>query len=419
MNEGRLPFEERNVFLAEMTDDVAHIVLEDNRLQTLGLSLAEHGGAAALPAQLRVVEMLEASGRIDRSVDGIESNAALLRRAQEGHGLTRPELAVILSHSKLALQAAIEASDVASDPLLRPILHAAFPPAMQERFGQAIDDHRLRSEIIATKMANRVVNRLGLVTPFALSEEEGAALSQVAAAYFTVDAIFGLESLFEAIEQAVMPEGGRLGLLAAAGIAARTHVADLMRAASGEIQPAALAEQLAPGVARLESRLETLLKQEARAGAAALRARLGAEGASEEIVARIVRLYELDGAIGTASLASRIAADELAVTQAYVRLGEALGLDWAKGAASRFVSSDPWERLLAAGLARDFEQLRLEFLARAGGADPKKAVETWLKAQAARVDQFRALIDRARLAPSPSAAMLAQVAAQARVLLAR
>jgi glutamate dehydrogenase len=179
-----------------------------------------------------------------------------------------------------------------------------------------------------------------------------------------------------------------------------------------------LAEKLKPGVARLESRLDSLLRQEARAGAAALRARLGSEGAPEEIVGRIVRLHDLDGAIGTASLAARIPADEIKVTQAYVRLGEALGIDWAKGTASRFVSSDPWERLLAAGLARDFEQMRLEFLARAGG-DPLTAVEAWLKAQAPRVEQFRALIDRARLAPAASAAMLAQVAAQARTLLAR
>jgi len=419
MTEGRLSFEDRNAFLAEMTDDVAHIVLEDNRLQTLGLSLAEHGGAAALPAQLRVVEILEATGRIDRAVDGIESNANLLRRAQEGHGLTRPELAVILSHGKLALQAAIEASNVAADPLLRPILHAAFPPAMQQRFGQAIDDHRLRPEIIATKMANRVVNRLGLVTPFELAEEEGAALSQVAAAYFAVDAIFGLEPLFEAIEQAGLSETARLSLLAAAGAAARLHVADAMRASGGEIAPGTLASTLKLGVERLETRLDSLLKQEARLGSAALRARLSADGADERIVDRIVRLYELDGAIGTASLAARISADELVVTQAYVRLGEALGLDWAKQAALRFVSSDPWERLLAAGLARDFEQLRLDFLARAAGNDPQKAVDGWLKAQAPRVDQFRSLIDRARLAPAPSAAMLAQVASQARGLLGR
>ena len=199
MAEGRLPLDDRNDVLRSMTDDVAAIVLEDNRLQTLGLSLAERGGAAALPAQLRVVEILEASGRVDRAVDGIGDNAQLLRRAAEGHGLSRPELAVILSHGKLALQAAIEASDVAADPLLRPVLHAAFPPAMRERFAAAIDAHRLAPEIVATKMANRVVNRLGLAAPFELAEEEGASLAQVAAAYFAVDAIFGLEPLFAAI----------------------------------------------------------------------------------------------------------------------------------------------------------------------------------------------------------------------------
>ncbi|HWI86017.1 MAG TPA: NAD-glutamate dehydrogenase domain-containing protein [Sphingomonas sp.] len=419
MKEGRLPFEARNAFLAEMTDDVAHIVLDDNRLQTLGLSLAEHGGAAVLPSQLRVIEMLEASGRIDRAVDGIESNANLLRRAQEGRGLTRPELAVILSHGKLALQAAIEASDVPGDPLLRPILHHAFPNAMQTRFAQAIDDHRLRPEIIATKMANRLVNRLGLIAPFELAEEEGAALAQVAAGYFVVDAIFGLESLFEAIEQAAMPETTRLTLLTAAGIAAELHVADAMRVSTHEIAPSDLVARLAPGVARLEASLDMLLKQEARAGAAALRAQLSAGGADEGVVNRIVRLHELDGAIATAGLAERISADEVAVTQAYVRLGEALGLDWAKAAAVRFESTDPWERLLAAGLSRDFEQFRLEFLARCSKGDPQEAVETWLVTQAPRIEQFRTLVDRARLVPAPSAAMLAQVAAKARGLLGR
>jgi glutamate dehydrogenase len=419
MIEGRLPFEERNAFLGTMTDDVAHIVLEDNRLQTLGLSLAERGGAAAMPGQIRVIELLEDAGRIDRTVDGIESNAALLRRAQEEKGLTRPELAVILSHGKLALQAGIEASELAADPLFTPLLHAAFPPPMQERFAAAIDAHRLRPEIIATKVANRVVNRLGLVAPFELAEEAGASLAHVASAYFAVDAIFGLESLFAGIEQATMPETTRLMLLDAAGGSARLHVADAMRAVAGDLAPGALAERLAPGVGRLQAGLDTLLKQEARASAAALRARIAGEGAPADIVDRIVRLFELDGAIGTAALATGLQADEFTITQAYVRLGEALGLDWAKAAALRFQPTDAWERLLAAGLVRDFEQLRLDFLARAGAEDPLALVQNWLATQAPRVAQFRALIDRARQAQQPTAAMLAQIAAQARGLLAR
>ncbi|WP_294390108.1 NAD-glutamate dehydrogenase domain-containing protein [uncultured Sphingomonas sp.] len=419
MIEGRLSFEGRNAVLVEMTDDVAHLVLEDNRLQTLGLSLADRGGAGAVPAQLRVVETLEATGRIDRAVDGLDTNTALLRRAQEGHGLTRPELAVILSHGKLALQAAIEASDIATDPLFDGLLKGAFPPAMQARFGQAIEDHRLRPAIIATKAANGVVNRLGLVAPFEVAEEEGVGLAQVAAAYFTVDALLNLESLFATIEQADMDEASRLALLDAAGHAARLHVADLLQAAGGTIAPAALHDQLQPGLDRLQAGLDQFLRPEALAGSDALRLRLSGDGVDASIVDAIVRLHTLDGAIGTAGLAARIGVDEAAITHSYVRLGEALGLDWAKGATLRFVPADPWERLLAAGLAREFEQLRLEFIARIRGTDPMQAVDQWLAAHRTGVDQFRTLIERVRQEPVPTAAMLAQIATQARTLLGR
>ena len=100
-------------------------------------------------------------------------------------------------------------------------------------------------------------------------------------------------------------------------------------------------------------------------------------------------------------------------------LGQVLGLDWAQTTAARITTSDPWERLLIAGLARDFQQLRLEFLGRADGRDPGASVETWLDANAPRVAQFADLVRRARTAPVPNAAMLAQIAGQARVLLGR
>src|SRR5690606_39193297 len=129
-------------------------------------------------------------------------------------------------------------------------------------------------------------------------------------------------------------------------------------------------------------------------------------GVDAGLVERIARLDELDGAIGTAALARRLNVDELQATRAYVRLGEALALDWAKGAAMRFSSSDPWERLLIAGLARDFEQMRLDFLARIGGQAPLAAVERWLDGHEEPVGQFLRLIGRARAAPVASAAML-------------
>jgi glutamate dehydrogenase len=419
MAEGRLPFEDRNALLVRMTDEVAELVLDDNRLQTLALSLAERGGARALPAQVRSIEILEASGRLDRAVEGLETSEALLRRAQDKRGLTRPELSVLLSHAKLALQAAIEASDIAADPGFLPLLHTAFPREMQERFAGAIERHRLRAEIIATKAANRVVNRLGPVAPLEIAEEEGAALAQVAAAYFAVDGIFGLEPLFQAISALDVPDENRLVLMEILAAGARLHVADLLRTSPSGVAPAAVIADLTPGVARLDRAADGLLRDEARLQSAALRARIDAPGIDAALADRIVRVVDMDGAIGTAALAHKLGADELAVTIAYVRLGETLGLDWAKAKAVRFVSSDPWERLLTAGLARDFEQLRLDFLARSGGSDPVATVDAWIAAQGPRVDQFRALIARARAAAAPTSPMLAQIASHARALLGR
>ena len=419
MAEGRLSFDDRNALLRRMTDEVAALVLEDNRLQTLALSLAERGGPAALPAQVRVIEIMEAAGRLDRNVEGLEPSESLLRRGQDAHGLTRPELAVLLSHGKLALQAAIEATDLATDRSFAPLLHAAFPTEMQRDFAGAIDRHRLRAEIIATKAANRVVNRLGPIAPVELAEEEGVGLSQVAAAYFAIDGIFDLDGLWRAIEASSVAEDRRLVLIEEVAATARLHIADLLRASPGGVAPSETIARLAPGVRRLDAAAEGLLRDEAQAQSAALRARVGETGAEPALIDRIVRFGELDGAVGTAALAGTLGADEVAVTSAYVKLGEALGLDWAKAAAIRFVSSDPWERLLTAGLARDFEQLRLDFLARSGGNDPVAAVDAWLEAQRPRIDQFRALIARARAAAAPTSPMLAQLASHARTLLGR
>ncbi|HEX8388074.1 MAG TPA: NAD-glutamate dehydrogenase domain-containing protein, partial [Sphingomonas sp.] len=202
MIEDRLAEADRNELLAAMTDDVAHLVLEDNRLQTLALSIAENDGAAALPSYVRAIEIFESSGRLDRAVEGLASNEELTRRAQSGQGLTRPELAVLLATAKLALQDAIETGGLGNDDALLPYLRAAFPPAMQERFGAAIDGHRLRPQIVATKLANRIVNRLGLLHPFELGEEEGTSMADVAAMFVVAERLFGLDALWKAIEAA-------------------------------------------------------------------------------------------------------------------------------------------------------------------------------------------------------------------------
>jgi len=216
-----------------------------------------------------------------------------------------------------------------------------------------------------------------------------------------------------------MEERTRLTLLSALAEIARPHVADLLRSAAPDTEIGTMVEMLRPGLARLDQARGELIKAEARQQSDLLRQRIGGDGVDPALVDQIVRIAELDGAIGTAALASDLSADEVDVTRAYVTLGEALGLDWAKVAATRFRSGDAWERLLIAGLTREFGQIRLDFLARQGGRDPGKAVADWLDANGDRVTQFRQTVGRARSASAPTAAMLAQIAAQARTVLMR
>jgi glutamate dehydrogenase len=83
---------------------------------------------------------------------------------------------------------------------------------MRETFESDIVHHRLRREIIATKLANRIVNRLGPVHPFELAEEEGMTLAQVAAAFVAAERLLGLAETWAMLDTAAMPEALRLSL---------------------------------------------------------------------------------------------------------------------------------------------------------------------------------------------------------------
>lgn len=419
VREDRLKLAKRDKLLESMTDEVAHLVLEDNRLQTLALSFMESDGPVAVPSYLRVIEILEASGRLDRAVEGLGGNEELLRRSQEGRGLTRPELAVLLATAKLALQDAIEQTDLGHREEMEPELMAAFPRPMQKKFPDAIREHRLRGEIVATKLANRIVNRLGVLHPFELAEEEGAAMADIAAMFVVAERLFGLTAIWEAIETGDMLETARLALLDEMAVAVRSQIADLLRVAAPGSAPGEVIDRLQPGIASLDKQTRELLLEEASAQSGRISARLEEAGAPGALVRRVVRIFELDGAVGLADLGERLGIEEAVLTRAFTHLGHALGLDWAQANAARIGSGDPWERLLIAGLARDFQQLRLDFLARCSNGDPQAAVDTWLAKHKPRVEQFANLVARARHAPAPSAAMLAQIAGQARVLLGR
>ena len=298
-------------------------------------------------------------------------------------------------------------------------LMAAFPKAMQAKHGDAIRAHRLRHQIVATKIANRLVNRLGPSVAFDMTEEEGVGLPQVITAFLVLERLFDLGKLWAMIEQAKVDEPTRIQLFAIAARSARAHLGDVIRAAAGDTCVEAVASMLQPGLKKVAAKANVLIRAEVRGESAVRREELEKLGAGDEIIDTLVRLFELDGVAGIAAMGARKGLDELAVTRAYTRLGEVLGIDWAQQQVTRFVPTDQWERLLAAGLLRDFEQLRIEFINRTRADDPDKSVERWVTENPKRIAQFRQLIERAKLSGTVTAPMLAQIAGQARILLAR
>ena len=416
---GRLDETSRNALLTAMTDDVAALVLRDNNLQTQALSIAERGGVACLPVYIRLIQLLEASAAgLDRAVEGLASDDVLTQRARGGQGLERPELAVVMAYAKMAVYDALVGSAVCDDARLHPDLTAAFPRAMVERFPVAVDHHRLRRELIATKLANELINRGGLTLPFQLAEELGTSLDRVAAAFVAARDLFDFRALWTAIDTADVAGAAQLDLhLAAIGVL-RTQMADLLRAGRNTT-PSQLVAKLQPGIARLADGLDALLRPEPKAQLDAFATALADAGAPPAIAAQLVRITALDGAVGTGLLAADLNLDAPAVAAAYTDLGEALGLDWAKHAAAALAPADPWERLLQAGLVRDFEQLRLDLLARItpAGGDPLAATAAWQTVHADAVHRLAALVARARNGTAVTTAMLAHIASEARVVL--
>ena len=196
-------------------------------------------------------------------------------------------------------------------------------------------------------------------------------------------------------------------------------IGDGLRAAHGNLVPGAMIAELSARVGELSAAMGEVLQGEAKVQAQRMAQQLADAGAPADVARRVIHLAEMDGAIGLAHLGGQQGFETVALTTAFSALGLALGLDWAQQAAAGMHPSDPWERLLVAGLARDFQQMRLDFLARAKGGEPGAFAAQWLGEQAAAVRNFRALTGRAQATAAVAPAMLAQLASQARTLLAR
>jgi glutamate dehydrogenase len=174
--------------------------LRNNYLQSLALSLTEAKGVADVGDEKRLMHALEAANRLDRKVEYLPDDMTLDLLERQGKGLTRPELAVLLAYAKLAFHDDVLASDVPDDPYFAVELRRYFPDGVRLGYPDAVDDHRLRREIIATGLANAVINRTGPSVAVRLAEDTGRPVSDVARAYALTRDAFGVLDINTAID---------------------------------------------------------------------------------------------------------------------------------------------------------------------------------------------------------------------------
>ena len=199
---GKLPIEKRDEILASMTDEVAELVLKDNILQTQAITIAESQGADLLDSQTRLIHYLEERRILNRSLEFLPADKELADLQVAKKGLTRPELAVLLSYSKMELYHQLLDSELPDDAYFISDLNRYFPKAMREEFVDAIASHPLRREIIATSITNSIVNRAGISFAFDMAQDMGASLADVTATYVLVRELFKLQPMWQETKQA-------------------------------------------------------------------------------------------------------------------------------------------------------------------------------------------------------------------------
>ncbi|HVF35531.1 MAG TPA: NAD-glutamate dehydrogenase domain-containing protein, partial [Candidatus Saccharimonadia bacterium] len=197
---GELAMDARNTLLGSMTDEVEYLVLRDNYLQNQAISVMERMSVHRLGAKQHFIRTLETQGLLDRQLEFLPSDAEFADRKSRGLGLTRPELSILLSYSKIVLFQQLLDSDVPEDPFLSRELVRYFPKALQERHRDAMERHRLRREIIATSITNSTVNRMGATFVMRMQEDTGETPGQIAKAYTIAREVFDARELWSQIE---------------------------------------------------------------------------------------------------------------------------------------------------------------------------------------------------------------------------
>ena len=384
MIDGELQPGRRNALLEKMTDEVALQVLRNNYLQTQTLSMMQSRGKERLSEHGRLIRLMEASGPLDRSLEFLPSDEQIEERRKAEQGLTRPELSVILSYSKIDLFQRLVESDVPEDEFLARELSLYFPTPLRKRYADTINRHRLRREIIAMLVAGSIINRMGPMFVLRTMEETGASAAQIARAYTVCREIFRMRDLWNHIEQLdnVIQSDVQYGLFFRTSRLLRRAVYWLLDHHANELEIEPLVTNLAPGIAALTNKLGSSLKGSAQKAHRRIIDQYIELGLPDKLAVQVAALDSVPALLDIVEIAEQLGLRPQEVATLYFELGRGLRLDWIRREIEDLDVDGRWRAVarstLRESLLEQQRTLLMSILRGRGKDEPPAALANWL-----------------------------------------
>jgi glutamate dehydrogenase len=351
---GDLTLKQRNDLLASMTDEVGHLVLTDNYYQTQALDIASHRPLYVLDGQQRLMQWLEGAGRLHRAIEFLPSDEEIARRRVRKQGMTAPEGAVLLAYAKMSVFDDLVASNLPDDPYFSRALQAYFPKALCEKFGDAINAHPLKREIIATFVANTVVNRMGATFVNFLAAEAASSAADVVRAYTLAREVFDLEPLWDqidALDYRVSTEL-QLDLLSKLIAIAQRASRWMLRLRSKDTDLPTLIQRYQPGARELRRQLDAWLPAKAHANWSEAAQALVQAGVEQALAQNLTALEFIFPVLDLVDLAQNASTGLEQAARAYFGVDDELGLSAWRKEINRLPTDTLWQTQ-ARGSARD------------------------------------------------------------------
>jgi glutamate dehydrogenase len=420
LEEGRLDPADRNRLLAEVTDEVAADVLSNNYTQSLAVSLDEHR-VQEVPAEFRdTLVQLEREGELDRALEDLPTGEELLERQEEGAFLTRPELAVLMAHAKNQLRERLRTSELPDDPGMRELQRSYFPEAVVEQVGEdLLDRHRLQRRIVASRLTNRFVDRMGATSHVELVRETGKSPARVVRAWYCACRVAEVDELYDRLRRAE-PE-------VPAGVQIQWHlqISEVLERATRWLlthqDPSRTVEETVRRyrgpVDRLRGALADLLRDDRRERFRRLQSLHETDGLEAPLAAELTTLQYLDGLLPVAELARVHGLDAGLVGEVYFGLAEAIDFPWLQDALDRVAGADLWEQRAARSLALELEDARTRMASRVvrrvqGPPDVERAMAEFREGRREGLERIRQVLEDVRAVERPNLSTM-MVAVQA------